>query len=50
MLDYFAAQDLDHIFAWEAGERFERTTERFLKHLSAELAFPIGKISHQSAL
>jgi thiol-disulfide isomerase/thioredoxin len=44
VLDYFAAQDVQKILSWERGGKFEKTTEKFLKQLSSDLAFPIGEL------
>jgi thiol-disulfide isomerase/thioredoxin len=44
VLDYFAAQDLHTILAWEKGDKFERTMEKFLKQVSSDLAFPMGEM------
>ena len=50
VLDYFAAQDVHTILAWEKGEKFERTTEKFLKQVSSDLAFPMGELLTPSLL
>jgi thiol-disulfide isomerase/thioredoxin len=44
VLDYFAAQDVQKILSWERGEKFEKTTEKFLKQVSSDLAFPMGEL------
>ena len=50
VLDYFGSLDVDRILCWERGERFEKTTEKLLKQISWELAFPMGELETPSLL